>query len=56
MAAAVDQRAGELTGEDAGAPGLAGGRSDPIAQAEEHIASLDMDEERRKVEQLTKRL
>jgi hypothetical protein len=56
MAAAVDQRAGELTGESAGGPGLASGSADPIAQAEEHIASLDMDEERKKVEKLTKGL
>jgi hypothetical protein len=56
MAAAVDQRAGELTGESAGGPGLASGSADPIAQAEDHIASLDMDEERKKVDELTKGL
>lgn len=56
MAAAVDQRAGEMTGEEAGGPGLTSGATDPIAQAEEHIESLDMDAERKKVDELSKTL
>lgn len=49
-AGAVDERAGQLTGAGAADDGP---RDPAIADAEAHIASLDMDEERRKVKELT---
>jgi hypothetical protein len=55
MADTVDERAGELTGSKP-SPQPEGTAGDPIGDAEEHIASLDMDEERRKVEELSKKL
>jgi hypothetical protein len=55
MADTVDERAGELTGSKP-SPQPEGTAGDPIGDAEQHIASLDMDEERRKVEQLSKDL
>jgi uncharacterized protein YjbJ (UPF0337 family) len=55
MAGAVDERAGELTGSKP-SPQPEGTAGDPIGDAEQHIAGLDMDEERRKVQQLSKDL
>ena len=55
MADTVDERAGELTGSKP-SPQPEGTVGDPIGDAEQHIASLDMDEERRKVEALSKKL
>jgi hypothetical protein len=52
MADTVDERAGELTGSKP-SPQPEGTVGDPIGDAEEHIASLDMEEERRKVRKLT---
>ncbi len=57
IAGTVDERADELTGSEAPpSPQPAGVHGDPIGDAEEHLASLDMDEERKKVEDLQKRL
>ena len=55
MADTVDERAGELTGSKP-SPQPEGTVGDPIGDAEQHIASLDMEEERRKVEELSKKL
>jgi hypothetical protein len=55
MADTVDERAGELAGSKP-SPQPEGTVGDPIGDAEQHIASLDMDEERRKVQQLSKDL
>jgi hypothetical protein len=55
MADTVDERASELTGS-APSPQPEGTVGDPIGAAEEHIASLDMDEERRKVQKLSEGL
>jgi hypothetical protein len=52
MAKVVDQRAQERTGEAGGADDATAG--DPIAQAEAHLASVDMDEQRRTVEEISK--
>jgi hypothetical protein len=52
MADTVDERAGELTG-DKPSPQPEGTVGDPIGDAEDHIKSLDMDEQRRKVQQLS---
>ena len=53
IAETVDDRAGELSGSKP-SPQPAGVTGDPIGAAEDHIASLDMDEERRKLEDLQK--
>ena len=55
LADAVDERASELTGSKP-SPQPEGTVGDPIGAAEQHIASLDMEEERRKVEKLSKGL
>jgi hypothetical protein len=55
MADTVDERADELTGSKP-SPQPEGTVGDPIGDAEQHIASLDMDEERRKVDELSKKL
>jgi hypothetical protein len=55
MADTVDERAGELTGSKP-SPQPEGTVGDPIGDAEQHIASLDMEEERRKVDELSKKL
>jgi hypothetical protein len=55
MADTVDERASELTGSTP-SPQPEGTVGDPIGDAEQHIASLDMEEERRKVEELSKKL
>ena len=55
MADTVDERAGELTGSKP-SPQPEGTVGDPIGDAEKHIASLDMEEERRKVSDLSKKL
>jgi hypothetical protein len=55
MADTVDERAGELTGSKP-SPQPEGTVGDPIGDAEQHIANLDMDEERRKVQELSKEL
>jgi hypothetical protein len=55
MADTVDERASELSGSKP-SPQPEGTEGDPIGDAEQHIASLDMDEERRKVQQLSKDL
>jgi hypothetical protein len=55
MADTVDERASELTGSKP-SPQPEGTVGDPIGDAEQHIASLDMDEERRKVDELSKKL
>jgi hypothetical protein len=55
MADTVDERAGELTGSTP-SPQPEGTVGDPIGDAEQHIANLDMDEERRKVDELSKKL
>jgi hypothetical protein len=55
MADTVDERASELTGSQP-SPQPEGTVGDPIGDAEQHIASLDMEEERRKVEELSKKL
>jgi hypothetical protein len=55
MADTVDERAGELSGSKP-SPQPEGTEGDPIGDAEQHIASLDMDEERRKVQELSKGL
>jgi hypothetical protein len=55
MADTVDERASELTGSKP-SPQPEGTVGDPIGDAEQHIASLDMEEERRKVEALSKKL
>jgi hypothetical protein len=52
MADTVDERASELTGSTP-SPQPEGTVGDPIGDAEEHIASLDMEEERRKVQKLS---
>ena len=52
MADTVDERASELTGSKP-SPQPEGTVGDPIGDAEEHIASLNMDEERRKVQKLS---
>lgn len=56
IADTVDERAGELIGSQGASPQPAGVQGDPIGDAEEHIASLDMDEERKKVQDLQNRL
>ena len=55
VADTVDERASELAGSKP-SPQPEGTAGDPIGDAEQHIASLDMDEERRKVQQLSKDL
>jgi hypothetical protein len=55
MADTVDERASELTGSQP-SPQPEGTVGDPIGDAEQHIASLDMEEERRKVQELSKKL
>jgi hypothetical protein len=55
MADTVDERAGELTGSKP-SPQPEGTVGDPIGDAEQHIASLDMEEQRRKVDELSKKL
>jgi hypothetical protein len=55
MADTVDERASELTGSKP-SPQPEGTVGDPIGAAEEHLASLDMDEERRKVQELSDNL
>ena len=55
MAETVDERASELSGSKP-SPQPEGTVGDPIGDAEQHIASLDMDEQRRKVEELSKKL
>jgi hypothetical protein len=55
IADTVDERASELTGSKP-SPQPEGTVGDPIGDAEEHIASLDMDEERRKVQELSDNL
>jgi hypothetical protein len=55
MADTVDERASELTGSTP-SPQPEGTVGDPIGDAEQHIANLDMEEERRKVEELSKKL
>ena len=55
MADVVDERASELTGSKP-SPQPEGTVGDPIGAAEKHIASLDMDEQRRKVQELSKKL
>jgi hypothetical protein len=55
MADTVDERASELTGSKP-SPQPEGTVGDPIGDAEQHLANLDMEEERRKVEQLSKKL
>ena len=55
MADTVDERASELTGSKP-SPQPEGTVGDPIGDAEQHIASLDMEEERRKVQELSKKL
>ena len=52
MADTVDAHASELAGSKP-SPQPEGTVGDPIGDAEEHIASLDMDEERRKVQKLS---
>jgi hypothetical protein len=52
VADTVDERASELTGSKP-SPQPEGTVGDPIGDAEQHIASLDMDEERRKVQDLS---
>ena len=57
IADTVDERADELTGSGAPpSPQPEGVQGDPIGAAEAHIDSLDMDAERKKVEDLQKRL
>lgn len=55
IAETVDERADELTGSGP-SPQPEGVTGDPIGQAEDHIESLDMDEERQKVQDLQERL
>jgi hypothetical protein len=55
IADTVDERASELTGSKP-SPQPEGTVGDPIGDAEEHLASLDMDEERRKVQELSDNL
>ena len=55
MADTVGERAGELSGSKP-SPQPEGTVGDPIGDAEQHIASLDMDEQRRKVQELSKKL
>lgn len=55
MADTVDERASELTGSKP-SPQPEGTVGDPIGDAEQHIANLDMDEERRRVQELSKKL
>lgn len=55
MADTVDERASELTGSKP-SPQPEGTEGDPIGDAEQHIANLDMDQERRKVQELSKDL
>lgn len=56
LAAAVEQRAAELTGSEVPAGDRTPPPDDPITRAEEHLESLDMDEQRKAVERLTKQL
>jgi hypothetical protein len=55
MADTVDERASELTGGPP-SPQPEGTVGDPIGDAEQHIASLDMEEERKKVQDLSNKL
>jgi hypothetical protein len=55
IADTVDDKASELSGSKP-SPQPEGTVGDPIGDAEQHIASLDMDEERRKVQELSKDL
>jgi hypothetical protein len=55
MAETVDEHASELS-DSKPSPQPEGTVGDPIGDAEQHIASLDMDEQRRKVEELSKKL
>lgn len=55
VADSVDERAGELSGSKP-SPQPEGTVGDPIGDAEKHIAGLDMEEERRKVQKLSKDL
>jgi hypothetical protein len=56
MADTVDERASELIGSGPPSPQPEGTTGDPIGEAEQHIASLDMDEERKKVRELSDKL
>jgi len=56
MADTVDEPASELTGTGPPSPQPEGTTGDPVGQAEQHIASLDMDEQRRKVQELSDKL
>jgi len=49
---AVDQRAAELTGSGGASDDAPQAGSDPIAQAEAHLADVDMDGERKKLQEL----
>lgn len=49
MADTVGERAGELTGSGAD---TAGSDGDPISEAEAHLETVDMDAERKKVQDL----
>jgi len=55
IADTVDEQVGELS-RSKPSPQPEGTVGDPIGDAEQHIASLDMDEQRRKVEELSKKL
>jgi len=55
MADTVDEHAGELAGSGP-SPQPAGIDGDPVGEAEQHIASLDMDEQRKKVQELSDKL
>jgi hypothetical protein len=52
----VDGLASERLSDPTPSPQPEGTVGDPIGDAEQHIASLDMDEERRKLEELQKKL
>jgi hypothetical protein len=52
----VDGLAVEHLSDSKPSPQPAGVEGDPIGEAEEHLASLDMDEERRKAADLMKKL
>jgi hypothetical protein len=52
----VDGLASEHLTDSKPSPQPEGVEGDPIGDAEQHIASLDMDEERRKLEELQKKL
>jgi hypothetical protein len=52
----VDGLASEHLTDSKPSPQPEGVEGDPIGDAEQHIASLDMDEERRKLQELQKKL